>query len=530
MNRRPRSVRFDDSPPGDVSPESPSGWVSEDELPLRQTIEKADAGGPSGVGGYAIAVSPDGLLAPCAGPICLAEEMAVTSGADGRIAVIDRLVEGSHWVSAVAASGAMLSSRQPGSTVVRVDRTDPATSISGLPAGWVNRPVTLTVRATDLLSGMEADPGRDDGRPVTVIAAEGQAPYESSGPVATFTVASEGATPVGYWARDLAGNVNDGSLAPDGKRHRPPGRATVRIDSTPPSLGFDSDRDPANPENVSVRVEDNLSGLDHGRIEIRRIGSRAGFSALGTTTEGGRLLARIPSDDLPAGTYELRAEATDRAGNSGSTVMTTGGSAMVLKLPLKKSVGLSLRHQGKKAGSRRVLTRHGRVATVSGRIRHLRGPGIPAARLVLEERFGDGSRRKLRRRSVTVDGTGRFALEAEAGPEPPDQGPLRRYCDRQPRRKPVDPFRLERPRQPAAEPDRAQKWRPDRDAGQSGGSWCDSACGRQAGRYPVLRPRPLSLAAGGGLAGEPERSLPLRLPLPHDRLRTAHSVPGGLPA
>ena len=408
-------VRFDDSPPGDVSPEPPPGWVSQDELPLPQQIEKAESGGPSGVGGYAIAVSSDRILPPCAGPICLAEEMAVTAGPDSRVAVIDRLDEGSHWVSAVAASGAMLSSRQPGSTVIRVDRTDPETSLTGLPAGWVNRPVTLTATATDDLSGMLADPGRDDGRPVTVIAAEGQAPYESPGPVATFTVAGEGSTRVGYWARDLAGNVNDGRPAPGGTR-RPPGQATVRIDMTPPELRFDSSGDPTSPERVSAVVEDRLSGVERGQIEIRRIGSSGQFMPLETDTSDSRLSASVPSDDLPAGTYELRAEASDRAGNSGSTVMTTGGSAMVLTLPLKRRVGISLRHRGRKATSKRIVTRQGEGATVVGRIRHPGGAGIAAARLTVEERFADGSRRRTRRGTVTADGTGRFAVDLKAGP------------------------------------------------------------------------------------------------------------------
>ncbi len=410
------NVRFDDSPPGDVSPESPSGWISEDELPLRQPIEKAWSGGPSGIGGYAVAVSADRMLPPCAGPICLEEEMALLAGPDSRVAVIDRLQEGSHWVSAVAASGAMLSSRQPGSTVVRVDRTDPETTLSGLPPGWVNRPVTLTARASDTMSGMEAEPGVDDGRPLTAIAAEGQAPYESPGAVATFTVAAEGATKVEYWARDLAGNLNDGRPAADGTRHRPPGKATVQIDSTPPLLSFDPRRDQSDPETVSVLTEDGLSGVDRGSISIRRIGSDGAFRDLETVKDQGLLKARVPSDDLRAGTYELRAEATDRAGNTATTVTTTGGTAMVLELPLKRRVGLTLRHRGERSGVRKVLSGHGRRTTLVGRIRHLDGSGIPAARLDVEQRFADGSRLRLRRKAAVADGTGRFAVRLEAGP------------------------------------------------------------------------------------------------------------------
>ena len=130
-------IRFDDSPPGNVDPEDPAGWISSDELPLRQPIERATAGGPSGIGGYAIAVSGGSPVRPCATDVCSPAELALAGDSDNRIAVIPTLAEGNHWVTAVAASGARLSSRQPGSTLVRVDRTEPETSISGLPGGWV---------------------------------------------------------------------------------------------------------------------------------------------------------------------------------------------------------------------------------------------------------------------------------------------------------------------------------------------------------------------------------------------------------
>jgi hypothetical protein len=411
------TVRFDDSPPGDVSPEEAPGWVSDDELPLRQPIEKALAGGPSGIGGYAVAVSADRILPPCAAALCRPDEISVAGGPDDRVALIDRLGEGSHWISAVAASGASLSSRQPGSTVVRVDLTDPETSLSGLPAGWTDRPVTLTARAVDSLSGMLPQPGLDDGLPVTVIAAEGQAPYESPGPLASFTVAAEGVTSVEYWARDLAGNSNDGRPAPDGTPHRPPDRASVKIDTTPPVLRFETGRDRDGPEVVSVLVEDGLSGLDRGRIEIRRIGSNGTFMALDTEAGDRHLRATIPSDDLPDGPYELRAEAYDRAGNAGATVTTEDGSAMVLKLPLKRRVALSLRHRGRKQNVRRVVTVHGAGASVVGRLRHGGGSGIPAARLTVEERFAGGSRVRVRRRKVITDGTGRFTVRLAPGPK-----------------------------------------------------------------------------------------------------------------
>ena len=236
--------------------------MSADELPLEQPIERAAPGGPSGVDGYAVAISRDAPTRPCQGEVCTPNEMAMSGGADDRVAVIASLPEGDHWISAVAASGARIPSRQTGSTIVRVDKTDPVSLISGVPDQWVDRPVTVVVDALDGLSGMEPRPSEDDGVPLTAVAVEGRTPYESVGPQARFTVATEGATQVRYWARDLAGNVNDGLVGPGGDRHRPPGSAVVRIDTVVPDLGF-LGRNPDDPELVSVAVNDSSSGLDY---------------------------------------------------------------------------------------------------------------------------------------------------------------------------------------------------------------------------------------------------------------------------
>jgi hypothetical protein len=407
-------IRFDDSPPGNVKPEEPEGWISDDELPLEQPIERAAAGGPSGIEGYAIAVDAGGPTRPCAADICSPSELALSGGPDSRVARITTLPEGSHWVSAVAASGARLSSRQPGSTLLKVDRTNPETSISGIPDGWVGRPVTVTAEATDALSGMSAEPGTDDGEPMVVIAPEGQSPYESPGHRSSFTVAAEGNSTVRYWAMDLAGNVNDGRIGPDGVRHSPPESTSVRIDMTAPELFFEAGN-PASPELVSVDVSDSLSGVDSGRIELRRLGQDDSFSPLRTSLAGGVLKARVPSDDLPTGAYELRAWATDRAGNSASSVARGDGSAMVLTLPLKRPVALSLRYPGRVARAKVTLP-YGARARLTGRISRPGGPGLAGARLTLEQRFDAGSRVDVLTRTFRADGTGRFALRLKPGP------------------------------------------------------------------------------------------------------------------
>ena len=63
-------VRFDDGRPGDVVPESPSGWLSADEFPYEQRVAPAAPGGPSGVAGYALTVSGDPEETPCPSGTC----------------------------------------------------------------------------------------------------------------------------------------------------------------------------------------------------------------------------------------------------------------------------------------------------------------------------------------------------------------------------------------------------------------------------------------------------------------------------
>ncbi len=59
------------------------------------------------------------------------------------------------------------------------------------------------------------------------------------------------------------------------------------------------------------------------------------WQSLVTDREGDRLVARIDDATLPAGTYLLRARATDQAGNEASTDRRVDGQPMVLSLPLR---------------------------------------------------------------------------------------------------------------------------------------------------------------------------------------------------
>ncbi len=321
------------------------------------------------------------------------------------------LAEGNHWVSAVAASGARVSSEQVGTRVLKVDKTDPVTTLMGLPNEWVDHPVTLTAAAVDADSGMAAKAG-DDGDPVTVIRAGHSAPYVSPGDTATFTVADEGSTRIQFWARDLAGNINDG-VQPGEEKHAAPGTATVRIDRRPPTVEFSRRVDPGDPELFRATVRDTDSGLDFGTISYRAVGGKGEFTKLETETEGNHLAARMPSDDLASGGYLLRAEATDRAGNVGDTA--SSGSGMTVSVPLKRAVRLTASYGTRKRPAARSTASYGERSHIQGRLTN-GGRPVAGARLVIDERFATGSRRKMRWTRLRTDGTGRYATSVKAGP------------------------------------------------------------------------------------------------------------------
>ena len=406
-------LKFDDGRPGNVAPENAPGWISSDELPLRQTIERAAPGGPSGVEGYAMSISRDGGENPCPTGTCDQDQLAVAGGQDQRTVVVPDLSEGTHWISTVAASGARLASEEPKSVAVHVDKTDPVISLEGAPGKWVNHPVTLVARAVDESSGMTPGPGGD---PVTVIEPVDQSPYTSPGPHARFTIANEGVTVVKYWARDLAGNANDGGIAPDGDRHRPPGSVIVKIDSDAPEAQFLETHDRSDPELVKAEVHDRDSGVKDARIAYRRVGSPGGFTYLDSQIEGGQVFARLPSDDLEKGSYELKIDSTDWAGNSATSMVNSSGGPMVISVPLKEQVSLTAGIIAKKGIKGEIKLLPDSSATVVGTLVTKQGKPVPRVALKVTESFASGSRRSTRTTTIRTDGSGAYRLELGKGP------------------------------------------------------------------------------------------------------------------
>ena len=146
----------------------------------------------------------------------------------------------------------------------------------------------------------------------------------------------EGVHNIAYYARDAAGNVNDGG-ASNGLANQPPATAAVRIDRNDPAVSFVNSQNPLDPEAIEARVSDGQSGPDasQGRISVRRAASGDEFEALPTETNGGRLRAHWDSDAYPAGEYEFQAIGYDAAGNAVTTNRRANGGKMVLPNPLK---------------------------------------------------------------------------------------------------------------------------------------------------------------------------------------------------
>lgn len=403
-------LRFDDAPPGEVAPIEPGTWIGRDDFPLR--LRLSHPAGPlplSGVRGYAVSIDRDPNGTPCEGEICSEAETDLQGGIEADTLEIADLPEGLDYAHAVAVSGSWTRSAPTGSTALRVDETYPETELAGVPADWSRAPVKLVATATDEASGMAWNGGP---MPFTAIRIDGGAPLVSPGGRASSTVIGSGAHIVAFYARDAAGNVDDGSLA-GGLQNPRPRTTTVRIDRDPPALAFVNAQDPAAPELIEARVGDSLSGVDPatGEISVRAVGSAASFELLPTRLAGSTLSARWDSEAYPPGEYEFRAVAFDRAGNRAATTARANGSAMrlpnPLKVPSRLTAALSQR-------SHAVSCR--RSVGFGGRLLVGRGAPLPGVTVHVVELFASGSQRHEHTIATRTGDDGGFGIRLRPGP------------------------------------------------------------------------------------------------------------------
>jgi hypothetical protein len=409
-------LRFDSQRPGGVAPAPANGWIGRAELPYAiRVTHPTDPQPVSGIRGYAISVDRAAVSSPCLGSyLCTDAETDLRGGVNDDALVVDELPEGTSYVHALAVSGSQVRSIAPGHTLIRVDRTDPVTTLSGLPEGWTNRSVALEATATDSLSGMVPTTG---GAPFTAIRVDGAPPILAPGDSVTTTVVAAGVHTVSYYARDAAGNVNDGADS-NGKENLMPTTVPLRIDREPPTVVFAGSANPEDPELIEARVSDPLSGPDpsRGEIAVRAAGSTDPYEALPTRGVGETLLGRWRSEDYPAGEYEFRVTGYDKAGNASTATRRVNGAPMVLPNPLKARASLIAGFgDGLDLPPQRTV-QHGSSATFAGRLT-MSSDAPPGGRsLTVIERFDPGAAEQRRATTIITDDEGRFSVRLGAGP------------------------------------------------------------------------------------------------------------------
>ena len=431
------SLRYDDASPAPASAVEPERWLGRSDFPHLLGIEHPQGPLPaSGIRGYAVSIdrSPDGQ--PCASPSrCTDTETDLRSGVEGDSLPIAELPEGENHVHVVAVSGSGIRSAIVGDTILRVDRTDPATHLSGVSSAWTNRAVPVTVTATDGASGMEGDGA------FTAIQIDGGLPTVEAGPTVSSTVIGDGVHRVAHYARDAAGNVNDGATR-NGVRNLLPATSAVRIDRDPPEVAFLGSQDPADPELIRAEVADALSGpsADRGLIAVRGLRSGDRFAPIPTQVIDGGLRARWDSEAFPPGRYEFRATGYDDAGNTATTQMRLDHSVMALSNPLKAQTALSIGFGGERliwqnctrsSGGRRCrretvsaleqrpqarVVPYGRGTLISGRLATEAGAPIAGAPVRITEQLGNELAGSERFTTVATDSAGWFSVRLEEGP------------------------------------------------------------------------------------------------------------------
>lgn len=407
-------LRFDQDRPADVQFVRPPDWIGRDDLPFPLRVGRPSAAPPrSGIHGYAISVDRDPGGEPCRdGRLCADDETDLRSGVEVTT-LREELPEGLSYAHVVAVSGAGVRSLVAGTAALRVDRTVPTTELGGVPRGWSAGPVQLRATAADALSGMSPADGA-----FTAIRVDGGAPALTPGPTASATVFTSGVHSIAYYARDAAGNVEDGAAA-NGHAHAPPATAEVRIDRDPPRVAFLPESHTGDPELLEARVLDALSGPSETRgwIGVRAAGSPRAFDPLPTAiASDGVLRCRWNSDRYRRGEYEFEAVGYDRAGNSGTSGRRASGAPMVLPSPLKTQTRLSGWFAARGARVAEQHLAYGAAATFRGHLEQTSGAALAGAAVQVVERFAPGSGMAPRTTPAVTDSRGDFALRLRPGP------------------------------------------------------------------------------------------------------------------
>ncbi len=321
----------------------------------------------------------------------------------GAVAVdTQRVPEGSHALVLGAIDSADNVAAAGNTVTVRVDRVAPGAIPVGVAGGEGWR------QANDFDAGW-ATPDEPDRAPIVAAhyrlcpaaggpCVEGRRDGQTIAAINDLAVPAEGEWTLRMWRSDAAGNqLRDNASQP----------VALRLDSTPPQLGFEATA-AADPTLLAAQVNDPVSGLAAGEIEISRVGSGS-WQQIPTTVQGSRLVARVDDAKLPEGAYAARAFARDQAGNQGANDRRLDGQPMVVQVPLRIRTALragvakqrtvrTVTKRVKRHGKRRTVRRRktvlrprvrvgfGRSVSIAGQLANSDGQPLPGAAVAVYSR------------------------------------------------------------------------------------------------------------------------------------------------
>ncbi len=368
-------IGYDSTPPAKADGEA-NGWASDADLNAGRVVQRWEApltseGSESPVCGWALSVSQNQYDA---GGTTI--NVAVGHGREWTIP--NTVPEGINWVHIRAISCAGVPAIETEHQELKVDRTDPTGSYSGVePGRWYMDGRQVTMCGTDALSGMVGAPWPEE--PLSTSGAyiaysiNGSGPADADAPrgnCATVPVTGEGPKTLKFSPVDFAGNKAS------------PTEVDFGIDATSPD-GYLAERDPNRPTLISATLADAVSGLENAVIQIRGATGPwvnlptglASFSGgqVGSAAKSAIAEARFPDTRLPKGTYEVRVLAFDQAGNQLVTSKLANGQSFTVDNPMRKPVGLSaaiyrgLRKCKKKRKSKCIKKKKGTVYLAGGK-------------------------------------------------------------------------------------------------------------------------------------------------------------------
>jgi hypothetical protein len=271
----------------------------------------------------------------------------------------DKLPEGTQQLH-LSATDAAGNTAESAPVTVRIDNTPPGAVPVSVEGGE-------TWRNHDSFALGWQNPPEEDRAPI--VAADwricrvgggecqtGTASGPSIAAVGGLTVPGPGEWETQIWRQDAAGNTQPQNASVP---------VRMRFDPEPPELGFEPTT-AQDPTRVGVHVTDKVSGVAAGEVELSLAGSGV-WEPLPSVLEGEELVTRIDDASLPAGEYQLRASATDKAGNEASSESRIDGSPMKVTLPLRTPTSVGASVQVSRV-ERKVVHRKGRRHVVRHRV------------------------------------------------------------------------------------------------------------------------------------------------------------------